>query len=409
MEKLGTQIDEKLKCAVEAGQTPLSEKMMQLLKKIGLDEVGSEMDRALGSVYGAFIGDAAGAYLEFWRGELKQEDVEYAMTMPSGGAFQVGKAQVTDDSEMAMCIVNALYQEDEKIQQKLNLDNLQIQFGNWLRSPPFDIGNTTYTALEVIKPQNIDPLISFRNTKERTKSSLSNGCLMRITPLAVWGYKLNEADLFQAVRLQTAFTHSHPFSHAACYLYCFAIQLLIQGASRKDAFLQTFKEAAERFAGYIDTKSKNPHYYLNLVMKGAIDAYPKVNISIGSLIIAFTWSFHYLYKEEFTYQDALQDILERGGDTDTNAAIMGGLLGAYYGVSKMNEHQLQSVVDFRCSTSEEKKKFNVTHKRPDYLVPGLVLTEKLPSIIKNAPSNLQIVLNGNEKRPEDFNDVLINA
>ena len=68
--------------------------MNELLSTIGLDSKGSLMDRALGSVYGAFIGDAAGAYLEFWRkqGGFTMHDVEVAMTMPSGGAFSVGKA-----------------------------------------------------------------------------------------------------------------------------------------------------------------------------------------------------------------------------------------------------------------------------------------------------------------------------
>ncbi len=38
------------------------------------------------------------------------------------------------------------------------------------------------------------------------------------------------------------------------------------------------------------------------------------------------WGFYYL-KNKFTYVKAMRDILKRGGDTDTNAAIIGGLLG----------------------------------------------------------------------------------
>ena len=49
--------------------------------------------------------------------------------------------------------------------------------------------------------------------------------------------------------------------------------------------------------------------------------------SIGHLKIAFVWGFYYL-KNGWTYKDALRDILLQGGDTDTNAAIVGGLLGA---------------------------------------------------------------------------------
>jgi ADP-ribosylglycohydrolase len=39
------------------------------------------------------------------------------------------------------------------------------------------------------------------------------------------------------------------------------------------------------------------------------------------------WSFYYL-KNETVFEEAMKDILIRGGDTDTNAAIIGGLIGA---------------------------------------------------------------------------------
>jgi len=55
-----------------------------------------------------------------------------------------------------------------------------------------------------------------------------------------------------------------------------------------------------------------------------------VHKNIGNLKIAFVWAFYYL-KNNFTYRAALKNILLRGGDTDTNAAIVGGLLGASQG------------------------------------------------------------------------------
>jgi ADP-ribosylglycohydrolase len=54
---------------------------------------------------------------------------------------------VTDDSEMAMCLVNALTEEDI---HTLNLNLIQKYFGMWYKSNPFDIGNTTRAALKVI-------------------------------------------------------------------------------------------------------------------------------------------------------------------------------------------------------------------------------------------------------------------
>jgi ADP-ribosyl-[dinitrogen reductase] hydrolase len=48
---------------------------------------------------------------------------------------------------------------------------------------------------------------------------------------------------------------------------------------------------------------------------------------IGYLKLAFHWGFTYL-KHDYRYYDAIKDILLKGGDTDTNAAIVGGLVGA---------------------------------------------------------------------------------
>jgi ADP-ribosyl-[dinitrogen reductase] hydrolase len=53
-------------------------------------------------------------------------------------------------------------------------------------------------------------------------------------------------------------------------------------------------------------------------------------MQIGWLKIAFCYSFHYLWKKT-PYEKALKDILFKGGDTDTNAAIVGGLIGAIDG------------------------------------------------------------------------------
>lgn len=53
-------------------------------------------------------------------------------------------------------------------------------------------------------------------------------------------------------------------------------------------------------------------------------------------MIAFSYAFFYL-RENYTYEQAVKNILSKGGDTDTNAAIVGGLLGARWGFSNIPE------------------------------------------------------------------------
>ena len=118
--------------------------------------------RAQGSVFGAFIGDAAGSYVEFMRkSNISAGMVKQAMALGGGGPFRLGPGQITDDSEMAMGILHGLVPnsevirgspQDVKVSAPLPLDiaGIQMFFNRWVNSPPFDIGNTTRQALDII-------------------------------------------------------------------------------------------------------------------------------------------------------------------------------------------------------------------------------------------------------------------
>ncbi|TNV78765.1 hypothetical protein FGO68_gene2351 [Halteria grandinella] len=346
-------------------------------------------DKAYGSVYGAFIGDAAGGYLEFWRGgEITKETIDYAMELNGGGVFQLQPGQVTDDSEMAMCIVHALY----KGNQTLILHELSRYFGIWYQSMPFDIGTTTSSALSAIDTDNLDARMSYVQTSKI--NSLSNGCLMRKTPLAVWGYKLNKQDLYAAVKLETAFTHSRELAIGACYLYCYAIGQLIQGKAAKEVFEEVLDESAkfDQWSDYAEN-GKCLRQYLEEAKGHARNLHNPMD-NMGFLKIAFQWAFHYLY-HDVSYHDAQWDILNRGGDTDTNAAIIGGLLGARDGKERLNQNQVKKVLD--CFSDPEVynnvKDFRVNF---DLFVPRLHIAEsskinKLESIFQNAPDKLAVI------------------
>lgn len=74
-------------------------------------------------------------------------------------------------------------------------------------------------------------------------------------------------------------------------------------------------------------------------------------------------------KAKSSFEEALRDTISRGGDTDTNAAIVCGLIGALHGASKIPEAFKAAVL----ANNEQ------TAGRPDFLVPSSVpqLTEKL--------------------------------
>ena len=67
---------------------------------------------------------------------------------------------------------------------------------------------------------------------------------------------------------------------------------------------------------------------------------------IGTVENGFKWSFYYL-RAGTPYNEAIEHILYRGGDTDTNAAIVGGLLGAAYGESSIKPEWRNAMISFR--------------------------------------------------------------
>ena len=64
------------------------------------------LDKALGCVIGAFIGDTLGSAIEF-KSVITQNMLRQALEM-NGGVFGNGPGQVTDDSELAMCLLHGL-------------------------------------------------------------------------------------------------------------------------------------------------------------------------------------------------------------------------------------------------------------------------------------------------------------
>jgi len=62
----------------------------------------------------------------------------------------VGPGQITDDSELAICLARGLLEDPSS----LNLDNIALYYKHWINSPPFDIGATTRNALGVLKNTN---------------------------------------------------------------------------------------------------------------------------------------------------------------------------------------------------------------------------------------------------------------
>lgn len=84
----------------------ITELVSSLAEKYDLDRV--ILDRSLGTVFGACIGDAVGSILEKLGRIPTPEEVDLAMELSGGGGMSLAPGQVTDDSEMAISMARGM-------------------------------------------------------------------------------------------------------------------------------------------------------------------------------------------------------------------------------------------------------------------------------------------------------------
>ena len=202
-------------------------------------------DYAKGWIIGAFVGDAAGAVLEFTRNKIDMEVVEYALSFPGGGWMRVKKGQITDDSEMALWLMRGILRSEDG---DLNQEYLAEEYLRWYKSHPFDIGATTSHAMRWIEKyfnkyfeeNHLDKLID--NIHSVNHNSQSNGWLMRATPLSVYLYVLDVDKIYEFTKKDVNLTHSHPITIHAVTWYNIAIAHLLNNFDDYEGAINTVNE-----------------------------------------------------------------------------------------------------------------------------------------------------------------------
>ena len=322
-------------------------------------------DAALGAVLGALVGDAAGAVLEFFDRAISPGDVEHALTMPGGGTWAVAPGQITDDGELTMSLLNALAEAPET-----PLGAAASHYARWVASDPFDIGATTAASLGCLrhaawaaraKEAGIDVAMT-EAARERCMQSKANGSLMRATPLGVWGARRADAEVVAAAQDDARLSHPNASCVDAAAVYVLAIASLVRvpgDAARALALVETWARAnaCEEVRAWLDDAAA-----------GKDVPYTPQD---GFVRIAFTHAFRHL-RAGTPYISALRETLAGGGDTDTNACIIGGLLGARWGASSIPAPMKAAVLE--CDHRRGR------HARPEALHPRTV-PERVRSLL----------------------------
>jgi ADP-ribosylglycohydrolase len=271
----------------------------------------SRLARAQGTLLGQVIGDSLGSRVEgkpaseiagLYPGGLRD--------LGDGGPYHTIAGQPTDDSEMAITLARSIVRE-KKFDAAKTLDAYRA----WLTSRPVDVGMTTERGLCGIV----------------TSESESNGSLMRVSPIGVWAAG-DPALAARTARDDSTLTHANTVCLEACAAFCAAIAAGVAGASRA-AMLQAAL-----------AHSKGPaHEAIKRAAKGAAPS--DFFTHPGWVLVALQNAFYCL--QELGFEEALVETVDRGGDTDTNAAVAGALLGAHHGREKVPSRWIYPVLACR--------------------------------------------------------------
>ena len=274
--------------------------------------------RAAGAVIGSAVGDALGAPFEFgpegaYGDRFPTEARGVRTEMCGGGGPGWAPGEFTDDTQMALLLASSLV-------DNRGLDEADVfdRFRNWVAAGPPDVGNQTRSVLTSGRPFDAAAAEHFA----RTGHAAGNGSLMRTTPAALWFAPAGRDATMDAARRISALTHGDPATGEGCAIFHELVRVALDGgdplAAVPDALAAVAPEHRAKWESVLAPTWRPAD---------ATESNGAVWPTLGSAV----WAL----REAKSFPDGMRLVLDLGGDTDTVAAVTGGLLGAVYGIARI--------------------------------------------------------------------------
>lgn len=288
-------------------------------------------EKKMGALFGFVCGDMIGVPVEFEnRTERKEDPVKEARAY---GTYNQPLGTWSDDTSLMLALIDC-------INNGFSMLALADGFVKFLRQAKytpygkvFDIGNTTITAIT-----NIEKGIPYSKCGGIDESDNGNGSLMRILPMGlIWGEKSDE-EMILLIEDISKITHGHPRSIFACLFYAYLIKEVLVYDSKEVALDSTIKFFNQSI---FDEKYKQEReIYKRIFSKDILLANENAIKSTGYVVDSLEAAIWCFLLGNSTKNIILKAV-NLGGDTDTIAAIAGGLAGAFYGIHDVPNNWIQ--------------------------------------------------------------------
>lgn len=289
--------------------------------------------KSASGLFGLCIGDALGVPVEF---TSREERAKFPVQSMLGyGTWDVPAGTWSDDSSLTFCLAESLC-------NGFSLDDIANYFWRWYHESfwtatgeVFDIGNTTFLAIADFQ-RGIPPL----QAGGKSENNNGNGSLMRILPIAYCYQKLSFAELISRSQQISCITHAHLRSQMACGIYVSIAVGLLSGEKPQLAY----QNGLERIATiYSAPEYAGEMLNFNRIFSGKIAELNIDEIQSGGYVIHTLEASLWCLLNSSSYSEAVLKAVNLGGDTDTTAAVTGGLAGIYYGFENIPSEWIEQI------------------------------------------------------------------
>ena len=341
----------------------INKKIFSLSESLNYDEYVS-----YSCILGAFLADSMGSFCEF--SSFNKDNQKRIFV--NKNVFHLPPGQITDDSEMALSLAYSIMDSPSN---NININIIYFFYSIWKFSNPFDIGNTIVSALtfDHLKDTLYQELYEKYKKKNVNYESKSNGFLMRLSPLIVYCYYYfsknyikeilysnnndNKFNLFVEINkiVLNDCLITHPNGECLCiatlYIYMGLMSLLkmkpekiyfdFKNFINTEQFKKEYSEVNKLINDKIINEIEKPS---NFEKRNELFPIDKKNkgyyLHSIKLILYYLKNFNFLSVDKLNptiFRFIINDICNYGGDTDTNGAIVMGILGPIIGLKHFGQ------------------------------------------------------------------------
>jgi len=338
----------------------------------------TEEDAVIGCLIGTAVGDAIGLPAE----GLPKQRLGKMYAAPHRHRFVFGRGMTSDDTEHTCMVAQSLIVSGGETESFTR--SLARQLRLWLLMVPAGAGLATLKAC-------LRLLVGFSPHKSGVFSA-GNGPAMRSALIGVcFGH--DQPKMRALVRASTRITHTDPKAEYGALAVALAAYLSVQGASPEDyagSLAKLLGDDGRELLALVEkavasaSAGKSTESFAQEIGQGkGVSGYVYATVPV----VLHAW-----FRSPRDYRTAVSEIVSCGGDTDTTAAILGGIVGAGVGPAGIPKEWIRGLMERPRSIAWMKRLGERLAEVANDGVPGKPIFVCLPCVLARNVFFLIVVL-----------------